>query len=301
MDMMDTTARVGAVITTWLSRGGPEGQLLDWLRGYDLPVTGDEEPYLWLARGLEVRGDLTASGGAFCERIKAVLESRPDRGITGSWPERVLYNLYMLCACLHCPICLAEPLLTIYRDRPADRPWRGLVPREALRTALVENQLDTTLHTDWKALLEGRSDYLPGDPEAGFEGILKMHPSREQLDEPVVDAVLDAFEVMIDQIDRERDRTDRMDRLRELIALAGETYPDPVYSWDKRLRRRLEGQQPVKKWAAIVVSAILSDNEIIEAKKAGRSKPKAAQDVPRVASRTEGVRALNKLVGVCDR
>ena len=61
-------------------RGGPEAQFLDWLRGYDLPVAGDEEPYVWLVRGLEAHGDLGARGGAFCERIRAVLvaQSRPE-------------------------------------------------------------------------------------------------------------------------------------------------------------------------------------------------------------------------------
>ena len=127
-----------------------------------------------------------------------------------------------------------------------------------------------------------------------------MHPCQERLDEPVERAVLDAFEVMIGHLRRE---PDRIDRLSDLIAWAGEIYPS--VSWDlllsDRLRCEWEGKKPVEKWVANVLNDTLWPYESVEAQRAGRKGPRGAQDVPDVRSRTESKRRLNEVVGACTR
>ena len=127
------TTRVHESITRWLSDGGPEWLLLDWLRGYDLPVTDVAEPYIWIARSLEAHGDLQSKESLFCKRVAAVLWQALTGRETSSGGAR-FHNLFMLCGFTYiCPKSLARPLQAIYADRPALPVSEGLNVREALR------------------------------------------------------------------------------------------------------------------------------------------------------------------------
>jgi len=269
--MNETAAEVGRSLREWLERGGPEWQLLDWLRGYDLPAIGDDEPYLWLIDGLEAIDERDRTSGAFCERVKAVLESRPDLHPEGRWPERVLYNLFMLCACLHCPRCLAEPLEVIFRGGKVGGNWRGLNLRSALRRALIENQVDTRFHDDWRSMMtDGRHPSLPGDAIDGFAGIVNMHPSLEEPDEPVVGAILEGLTDLVERFDGE---DEPILHLEEVFDGLERRYPNRRWAYEIEISGTAAGWP---KWARNVVALRLDRSARDEARKAGKSSPREA-------------------------
>jgi len=151
-------------------------QLIRWLQGYDLPPVGDgDEPYLWLLRSLPADGDRGAAERALAGHLARLLDTQPDVNLPGRWPRRLLYNALTMAAALGIPAILSESLIAMFERRVLAGEWQGVQLSGALRSALIYNQRDQRLKTDWQRMLDhGCHEYLLGDAYSGLEGILNM-------------------------------------------------------------------------------------------------------------------------------
>lgn len=163
-------------LSHWLGRPANPGEILDWLQGYALPPVGhDDEPYIWMLRGLPVGGDQHEVERSLAERLAEFFKSKPDTRPLGDQPSQVLYNGLMLAAGLAVPEILGPHLLEIYQRRALKGAWLGIDLRSALTSALVANQTDFGLAGDWQRLLKFEDhDFLIGKADQGFEGVLAM-------------------------------------------------------------------------------------------------------------------------------
>ena len=165
---------------------GSAALLQDWLQGYRMPPLGEEdEPYVWLIRGLleipesERRDEVTRRLAAW---LAEILEQRPDVEKLGHLPDRLLYNALMFAGGLECPEILWEPLLgALERNKLENRKYHGIPLQGSLRTALVNNQLDSHLEDDWLAMAEG-DDHgrLRGNVFDGFRALAQMPPEEAE-------------------------------------------------------------------------------------------------------------------------
>jgi len=205
-------------VGNWLARESwqPE-DLHAWLEGLGLPAVGhDDEPYLWILRGLPLAERRGRAERMLAERVAAVLERQPDVHRPGRRPEQVLYNLLMLAAGLGDARELAEPLHAMAQRSALAGEWLGLGLQHALREAVAENQIDQRFLPEWQAMLEGREGALfPGRPRDGFAGVLKMPDSPTALGQPAVGALGWALARMAVNLEAEQDRGEDF---RELIA-----------------------------------------------------------------------------------
>ncbi len=214
------------LIGPWLecAKWDPQ-QLIDWLQGYDLPAVGHEdEPFLWLLRGLPTGSERYHAECRFAERVAHLLEADIDLRSSGSRPTQVLYNLFMLAAGLGCPDQLGAALQrTLERQRERRDEWFDLDVRDAFRAALIENQLDSRFYSIWDAMLTGEGDdFLPGNAYDGYDGILRMPPSYTARGKPALEAIGRAQYCMSQHLKHEHDRRPEF---RRLIARALQTYP----------------------------------------------------------------------------
>jgi hypothetical protein len=198
------------MLSAWLAREDwkPE-QLLDWLQGYGLPPVGhDDDPFLWVLRGLPEADERHPAETALANRVAKVLdEVKPDVTQPGDRPDELLYNLFMLCAGLSCPDQLADPLYEVFKRRKLKGEWLGVDVRDALGAALTSNQLDSRLQPVWETMLEGEEhDFLPGDEYDGFEGIRLMPGSADKRGEPALDAIGKALKAMARHLEKAHDR-----------------------------------------------------------------------------------------------
>jgi hypothetical protein len=139
-------------------------------------VDANEEPYLWILRGLPTGGDLPKWERRLAESAKSLLDSKPDVQVEARDPERAFYNLLELCARLRSGTILAEPLRSLrVRNTLKNRHYLGMDLRHRLRFALTHNQPDCDLAPDWLAMIRGEAVAgLLGTSEDGFEGLLHM-------------------------------------------------------------------------------------------------------------------------------
>lgn len=228
---------IRTVLGEWLERGDwePE-QLIDWLQGYKLPPVGhDDEPFLWLLRGLPVADERYRVEVELARRVSKLLGDEPDVKRPGDRPDQVLYNLFMLCAGLSCPEQLADPVYDVYKRRALKGEWLGIDVRDALQAALIFNQIDNRMQSVWEAMIEGQSDkFLPGNAYEGFEGIVLMPEAAARLGEPALDGIGRAFKAMARHLDREQER--RLE-FQSLIDKVVNTYPgSPTWEIDLLLQ-----------------------------------------------------------------
>lgn len=230
---------MGQSIREWLDDdAGSIWELVDWLRGYGLPLSsGNDEPYLWLMRGLEEIGMAKLKGGRFCERFGLMLDKMPEIALECERPEEVLYNVFRLAVCLHCPSCLGKPLLKIYSQGKIQGDWMRIDLRSVLRAALIENQINQDLRPVWASLFEEESKrLLPGKPLDGFTGICKMPRSENELGVPDVEAILGGLTKMVAYL---KDKPDRVKNLFALFFGLKEEYPAVNWAskWSYQSRR----------------------------------------------------------------
>jgi hypothetical protein len=235
MEQSEPLEEMRKSLQDWLSSADwKPTRLIRWLEGFDLPAFGHmEEPYIWLLRGLPPGGDRFRAETALALRAAALLDAEPDRSPVGERPERVLYNLLMLCTGLSCPDQLAEPLWRMYlrvRERREgnrlERNWRGFSLRGALRSALVENQLDNRMERVWFSMLEGADDdILPRDSYDGFAGIVQMPSRQEGRGYPAVAEIGRALGLLARRLEIEVREGYRAEFLR-LLRQTLQTYPD---------------------------------------------------------------------------
>ena len=229
----EMTIRMRETLGQWLALDEWKPQaLIDWLQGYDLPATGhDDEPYLWLLRGLPPADERYELQEELANRVGRILEDSPDESRPGTRPDQMLYNLLMLSAGLNCPDSLADPLYKMLLRGKLKGEWLGVQLNYALRVALALNQLDDRLQPQWEVMLqERRHDFLDGDELDGFEGIRLMPPSADRRGEPALDAIGKALRVIAIHLETEDAPTEEF---RSLINRIVETYPGrPTWNLD---------------------------------------------------------------------
>src|SRR5664280_1906722 len=105
-----------SLLIPWLENPArDERQLVRWLQGLDLPpVDPNEEPYLWILRGLPPGGDLPEFEEKLAESIARLVGSAPDVRLLADDPDMVVFNLLELCSRLRCENTLASPLRLLH-------------------------------------------------------------------------------------------------------------------------------------------------------------------------------------------
>lgn len=201
--------RVAQLLYDWLSRDEWElEEAHDWLQGYCLPPVGhDEQPFVWIYRGLVLIEDRYEAETELARRMARVLQEKPDVTRPGTRPDELLFNLFMLCASLSYPAVLGEPLLAVYERRALRGEWLGTDLRVALTAALIPNQIDKRLLPVWQAMVEGRADeFLVGSIRHGLDGITLMPGSDSEPEEPALDEIGGALKAVARNLSHERDR-----------------------------------------------------------------------------------------------
>ncbi len=178
-------------LLAWLSGSGPRSaQLERWLQGYDLPVlAAEEEPYVWLLRGLP-QEDRYRWESRMAAEVAELVGQQPDVEPRGRRPQRLLYNLLMLAAGLSSPDELGERLWQMYERRSLAGDWLGSDLCDALRSALAENQLDDRLAPLWESMLRGRTNgFVSGSELDGMDGVVLMPRSARERGAPHFEAI----------------------------------------------------------------------------------------------------------------
>jgi hypothetical protein len=188
---MTLTQQVADRIKEWLDGPRPSWALVDWLEGYNLPAVGpDEDPYIWLRRGLNELSDGLQK--EFVVHLCHFIDERPDVDRPGDRPDEVLSNLLWLCArlCLKDRSLLGPALVRMYErakrgEGLKGETFRGLDLRDPLLLALIANQHDRSLVPIWFRMLRSERDQvLPGTEYSGFYGVLAADlPGQPNLDD----------------------------------------------------------------------------------------------------------------------
>ena len=172
--------------------------LVDWLQGYGLPgADRDEHTFLWIVRAIPLGADRHATRQRLAERVARLLDSEPDVRPPGAQPERLLTNLFLLCANLRVREKLARPLYLVFQRhrKGKDIPKHlTLVVLDSLRDALAENQADNRLQPVWEIMIKGgKHPLLPGDPLDAWRGFVGMPSNLESFGQPSLDAAGEAL------------------------------------------------------------------------------------------------------------
>jgi len=216
------------VLHEWLQQ--PEAQLgllTQWLQGHGLPPVGDEEePYVWLLRGLPLGAERHQVETALARCAASLLDQKPDVQPVGDPPERLIYNLLKLCAGLRRRDLLAGSLSAVFKRRELAGKWMGLDLRYALRGALAMNQGNNRLEGDWETMLAGRPhEYLGGNPWDGLEGVLGLPLTADGRPElPVLGRALQRMAVYLEG------EHDRLPVYRSVLSRLTQRFPSP--RWD---------------------------------------------------------------------
>jgi hypothetical protein len=227
-------------VSKWLGQQSwKASELLELLIGHGLPPFGHEdEPYLWLLRGLGLGSDRPTQEEEMARRVAALLEnSAVTKKILGRRDEKLTYNLLLLAGGLGSPDQLADPLYRLFESSWSNphfkrKTWLGISVIDCLRAALIENQKDNRLLTEWREMLsEGTSSRLAGNVYDGFDGVRLMPQSPELRGEPALSELGSALARMASCLSKERDPRSKF---KELIATVLETYPGRP-TWDQDL------------------------------------------------------------------
>ena len=218
-----------SALEEWLPPNAADPKrLADWLSGRHLPPVGDDdEPYVWILRGLAQGKDRPRGEQAIAEALATLLEEEID-ATSGSRADKLLFNLFKLAAAIGWPDALCEPLHTVLqRATLKDRRWRGAALTDSLRGAIIENQLDARYESMWQSMLTGTPHpYVGGFPVSGFDGILWMPPSAEERGHPALRAIGRALRAIADYINADPELCEnRAVEFRSYLARVRNAYP----------------------------------------------------------------------------
>ncbi len=236
------------LLREWLQQ--PESRLervTQWLQGYGLPPVGDEEePYVWLLRGLPLGAERHSMETVLARCAAELLVQKPDVQPVGAPPERFLYNLLKLCAGLRSRHLLFDPLYAMFERRSLSGRWTGLDLRYALRGALMMNQVDDLLVPIWEAMLAGQAhEHLGGNPWDGLEGVLSLPATADG--RPDLRVLGPALQSLTAYLERDYDK---LPAFRSVLHRLTQRFPSP--RWDPDLVRLADRH----KWPTWTVEAL---------------------------------------------
>jgi len=134
------SATMANVLRRWVKEQHANPKLLqEWLSGYGLPSLSrgmDDEPYLWLLRGLKKFPEATQP---LTDAVESLLFST-DELPTTTPPNRYDYNVIMLAEALRTPERFQSGLLAFAERIPGEARYRGISLRKIL-PASVSSQL----------------------------------------------------------------------------------------------------------------------------------------------------------------
>ncbi len=175
----DPVRRIREILleTVGSSKKAGHETLAVWLADRRLPILpGDDEPFVWLLRGLDAIDDGGETDAALCRWTARLLSDEPEAVLDEEEGSRWVYNLLMLASALADPDHLAVPLKEIYQRRKLRGEYLRIDLRAALREALATNQADAGLEPMWSAMAVGKAEgsFLPGNTFQGLMGLLHM-------------------------------------------------------------------------------------------------------------------------------
>jgi hypothetical protein len=224
LDPSDPRRRVLARLEPWLDDDeGGKDHLVRWLQRYELPWIGyDDEPFEWLLRALTLASNPDLVRIKLATWLAGLLNGErdlaPGKQTDVDRREQLLYNALMLAAGLRSPDLLQEPLQRILEHRDLAGRWLSYDLRGALLHALIHNQGDGRLRSTWIQMIqEGRHDFLPGDEDYAFSGILQMPEPPGSEDLPALDAVGEALGILGSRLVDRSDREAEFKRFLELV------------------------------------------------------------------------------------
>jgi len=152
-----------------------------WLEGYSLPpLDSSTEGHTWL---MEAAGESDELKDSFAHFAANLLNLYFQNKLKSARLNRLLFNLFYLCAGLRKPDFLWQPLLDIFaaeavpaKDVAANKGhYQGVALVTAFRAALTQNQADDRFLQIWRDMLNGEPHvFLRGAPMDGFEGFLGL-------------------------------------------------------------------------------------------------------------------------------
>jgi len=158
-----------------------QNQLIDWLQGIGLPQQEEEEPYLALAKALPMGAIRYEAEVALAAYLAVILYSQPDRTRPGSFPDKLLYNLLILCTAIPFHSTLWEPLCQLHEratKHTLDSAWQEIPLGTALCLAIISQQTDMKFRETWYAMISGQIDPVFGkSPTNGMHG-LRLLPRK---------------------------------------------------------------------------------------------------------------------------
>jgi hypothetical protein len=162
-------------VQEWLSNASADHRQLErWLKGFDLPPFGSQEPYFrWVVRSLDSEeATQQKTLAARLSRLLTELDSHADDPLFPTLAE----NAVALAATLSAPTFLADPLFNLYMALAGGRLNLQDSTKALLLNALIENQRDDRLVNTWTTLLSNEQCILPGNVIDGFDGMRLMPP-----------------------------------------------------------------------------------------------------------------------------
>lgn len=220
------TAMMTAHIERAVESGEGSAELLEqWLQGFDLPPLGmDEEPYVWILRGHAEAVERVQAEKTLASWLAEFFEKKPDVEPVGEFPDRLLFNAFLLTAGLASPDELWEPLLAIYERRELSGDYLGLDHRSSLRSALSQNQGDARLEPVWRTMATGKeTDFLPGNAYNGLEALTMMPDPKKGRGHPALEALGEALTCLVRRLDKQP--VVRDSRLKRLLGRLLSRYP----------------------------------------------------------------------------
>lgn len=231
---MASTDRMRKILeeTLALPEGGPE-RLQRWLQGLGLPpLTSDEEPYLWLLRGLAKVNDRAQAERTLAAWTADILEQQPDVTPLGRMPDRLLYNLFFFAAGLARPSELWEPLLGVYERRALDGSYLGYAHRRNLVRALSRNQADARLEEVWLSMATGEQvAFLEGSSLEGCWALVLMPDPQEGPGHPALEAIGKALDYQVRELEEATYRRVQLLELCDRIVELYVTHQEKILKW----------------------------------------------------------------------
>lgn len=226
----------------WLDSKAPtHTELIKWIKGYNIPALGHEDaPHDWIIRAISPAKHKLLFKRTLALRIAHFLrEEKPYEKMPTD--DKLLYNLFYLCANLKCKQEIAQSLEEVFDFFQKNKYERDIFFSEkkmynlnaAFREALISNQVSEKYFPFWKTILNQQEPtILRGNILTGFLGVLNM--SNDEY--PVIDKIGWALKKMAEYFIQTEDEK-RHEKFRKLLTRVKEVWNKNKFegNWDTLL------------------------------------------------------------------